>query len=64
MPKKEFAVIGLGRFVGSICKALSEEGLEVLAMDLNEDRVNEYAQIASHAVIEDSTDEAVLKNLG
>ncbi|MCC9087324.1 potassium channel family protein [Bacillus sp. A015] len=64
MPKKEFAVIGLGRFGGSICKALSEEGLEVLAMDLNEDRVNEYAQIASHAVIGDSTDEAVLKNLG
>ncbi|APT47479.1 TrkA family potassium uptake protein [Bacillus safensis] len=64
MPKKEFAVIGLGRFGGSICKALSEEGLEVLAMDLNEDRVNQYAQIASHAVIGDSTDEAVLKNLG
>ncbi|MGZ9696655.1 potassium channel family protein [Bacillus safensis] len=64
MPKKEFAVIGLGRFGGSICKALSEEGLEVLAIDLNEDRVNEYAQIASHAVIGDSTDEAVLKNLG
>ncbi|WP_426052642.1 potassium channel family protein [Bacillus sp. DC4300-2b2] len=63
-PKKEFAVIGLGRFGGSICKALSEEGLEVLAIDLNEDRVNEYAQIASHAVIGDSTDEAVLKNLG
>ncbi|MDM5163045.1 TrkA family potassium uptake protein [Bacillus altitudinis] len=64
MPKKEYAVIGLGRFGGSICKALSEEGLEVLAMDLNEDRVNEYAQIASHAVIGDSTDETVLKNLG
>lgn len=64
MPKKNFAVIGLGRFGGSICKALSEEGLEVLAMDLNEDRVNEYVQIASHAVIGDSTDETVLKNLG
>lgn len=62
MPKKEFAVIGLGRFGGS--KSISEEGLEVLAIDLNEDRVNEYAQIASHAVIGDSTDEAVLKNLG
>ncbi len=36
----------------------------MLAIDLNEDRVNEYAQIASHAVIGDSTDEAVLKNLG
>ncbi|MBR3205572.1 MAG: TrkA family potassium uptake protein, partial [Bacillus sp. (in: Bacteria)] len=61
---KEYAVIGLGRFGGSICKALSEEGLEVMAMDMNEDRVNEYAKIASHAVIGDSTDESVLKNLG
>ncbi|QRF33617.1 potassium channel family protein [Bacillus safensis] len=62
--KKEYAVIGLGRFGGSICKVLSEEGLEVMAMDMNEDRVNEYAKIASHAVIGDSTDESVLKNLG
>lgn len=35
-----------------------------MAMDMNEDRVNEYAKIASHAVIGDSTDESVLKNLG
>lgn len=62
--KKEFAVIGLGRFGGSICKALSEEGLEVMAIDRDEDRVNEYAKIATHAVIGDTTDESVLKNLG
>ncbi|TXK32142.1 Ktr system potassium transporter KtrC [Bacillus amyloliquefaciens] len=62
--RKEFAVIGLGRFGGSICKALSEEGLEVMAMDIDEDKVNEYAKIASHAVSGDSTDESVLKNLG
>ncbi|MES9778298.1 Ktr system potassium transporter KtrC [Bacillus velezensis] len=62
--RKEFAVIGLGRFGGSICKALSEEGLEVMAMDIDEDKVNEYVKIASHAVIGDSTDESVLKNLG
>ena len=62
--EKEFAVIGLGRFGGSICKALSEEGLEVMAIDRDEDRVNEYAKIATHAVIGDTTDESVLKNLG
>lgn len=33
-------------------------------MDIDEDKVNEYAKIASHAVIGDSTDESVLKNLG
>ncbi|MGP4062203.1 potassium channel family protein [Halobacillus litoralis] len=62
--KKEFAVIGLGRFGGSICRELSTEGMEVLALDLDEDKVNEYRDIASHAVIADSTDENVLKELG
>ncbi|GGJ74804.1 trk system potassium uptake protein TrkA [Anoxybacillus voinovskiensis] len=64
MKKKQFAVIGLGRFGGSICRTLSEQGMEVLAIDVDEDRVNEYASIASHAVVGDSTDEAVLKSLG
>ncbi|KHE67665.1 TrkA family potassium uptake protein [Halobacillus sp. BBL2006] len=62
--KKEFAVIGLGRFGGSICRELSREGMEVLALDLDEDKVNEYRDIASHAVIADSTDENVLRELG
>jgi trk system potassium uptake protein len=62
--KKEFAVIGLGRFGGSICRALAEQGMEVLAIDNDEDRVNEFAMIASHAVVGDTTDETVLKSLG
>ncbi len=62
--KKEFAVIGLGRFGGSICRELAREGMEVLALDLDEDKVNEYKEIAAHAVIADSTDENVLKELG
>ncbi|MDZ5470616.1 TrkA family potassium uptake protein [Bacillus sp. 31A1R] len=62
--KKEFAVIGLGRFGGSICRALAEQGMEVMAIDNNADRVNEFAMIASHAVMGDSTDESVLKSLG
>ncbi|MFB6465730.1 potassium channel family protein [Cytobacillus sp. Hz8] len=64
MVKKEFAVIGLGRFGGSICRTLSEQGMEVLVIDTNEDRVNEYSLIASQAVVGDSTDETVLKSLG
>jgi trk system potassium uptake protein len=62
--KKEFAVIGLGRFGGSICRALSEEGMEVMAMDVVEEKVNEFSSIASHAVVGDSTDETVLKSIG
>lgn len=62
--KREFAVIGLGRFGGSICYELSKEGMNVLAIDISEDKVNEFKNIASHAVIADSTDEATLKELG
>lgn len=62
--KREFAVIGLGRFGGSICRELSAEGMKVLAIDCDEDKVNEYKNIATHAVIADSTDEATLKELG
>ena len=62
--KKNFAVIGLGRFGGSICRTLSDEGFEVLAIDKNEERVNSYAMIASHAAVGDTTDESVLKSLG
>lgn len=64
MKKKEFAVIGLGRFGGSICRELINLGMEVMVIDRDENRVNEFSKIASHAVIADSTDEAVLKSLG
>lgn len=62
--KREFAVIGLGRFGGSICRELSMEGMQVLAIDKDEDRINEYKNIASHAVIADTTDEVSLKEIG
>ncbi|WP_017548393.1 potassium channel family protein [Salinicoccus carnicancri] len=61
---KEFAVIGLGRFGGSIVKELRELETDVLAIDVDEERVNEFADIATETVIGNTTDEAVLKNLG
>ncbi|HLS23136.1 MAG TPA: TrkA family potassium uptake protein [Pseudogracilibacillus sp.] len=62
--RREFAVIGLGRFGGSICEELSREGMRVLAIDINEQRINEFKNIASHAVIADATDEQALIALG
>ncbi|SDG92808.1 trk system potassium uptake protein TrkA [Alteribacillus persepolensis] len=62
--KKQFAVIGLGRFGGSICKSLVSEGMDVLAIDQDEDKVNEFAPIVTEAVIADSTDEKALRSLG
>lgn len=64
MIKKQFAVIGLGRFGGSICKSLSEQGMEVLAIDTDEDKVNSFASIVTHAVVADGADENALRSLG
>lgn len=61
---RDYAVIGLGRFGGSICRELSEEGMQVLAIDISEERINKYRDIASYAVIADATDETALKELG
>ncbi|WP_096199175.1 potassium channel family protein [Bacillus sp. FJAT-45350] len=64
MKKKQFAVVGLGRFGGSVCKELSKQGMDVLAIDTDETKVNEYKNIVTHAVVADSTDENTLKSLG
>lgn len=62
--KQSFAIIGLGRFGGSICRTLVEAGQEVLVIDHNEDRVNEYMNIATHAVVANAQDEMTLRSLG
>ncbi|MBV7389874.1 MULTISPECIES: potassium channel family protein [Enterococcus] len=62
--KRSFAIVGLGRFGGSICRTLVESGQEVLAIDNNEDRVNEYMNIATHAVVANAQDEMTLRSLG
>jgi len=61
---KQFAVIGLGRFGESLVKELTHLGYEVLAIDVNEDRINEAIEIATHAVQADAMDENTLKALG
>jgi len=62
--KKEFVVIGLGRFGGSIVRELVEQGADVMAIDKFSDRVDEFASIATQAIVADTTDESVLKSLG
>ena len=62
--KQNYAIIGLGRFGGSICRTLVESGQEVLAIDSNEERVNEYMNIATHAVVGNAQDEGTLRSLG
>jgi trk system potassium uptake protein TrkA len=62
--KKQFAVIGLGRFGSSIANALSNMGFDVLAIDSDEHRVQELSNVVTHAVSADSTEEEALRALG
>jgi trk system potassium uptake protein TrkA len=62
--KKQFAVIGLGRFGGSVCKTLSRMGHEVLAIDTEENKVSEFSNHVTQAVQLDSTDESALREIG
>lgn len=61
---KEFVVIGLGRFGGSIVRELIDQGADVMAIDVVPERVDEFAPIATQAVVADTTDEGALKSLG
>ncbi len=64
MPKKQFAIIGLGRFGSSVATFLSQMGYEVLAIDEDEERVQDVANTVTHAVSADSTDEEAMRALG
>jgi trk system potassium uptake protein TrkA len=64
MQKKQFAIIGMGRFGSSVAKTLYNLNYEVLAIDSDEDRTQEVINMATHAVQADSTDEEALRSLG
>lgn len=61
---RQFAVIGLGRFGTSVAKTLSKMGYDVLAVDTNEEKVNNILEFVTHAVQVDAMDEQALKALG
>lgn len=64
MANKQFIIIGLGRFGSSIAKTLYSLGNDVLAIDRDEDIVQEIADSVTHAVQLDATDENALRSLG
>ncbi|SFA88997.1 potassium channel family protein [Clostridium frigidicarnis] len=64
MARKQFVVIGLGRFGISVAKTLYESGHEVLAIDKNEDLIQEVSDNVTHAVQMDATDENALRTIG
>ena len=64
MANKQFVIIGLGRFGLSVAKTLYDLGNDVLAIDMDEDLVQEISDNVTHAVQLDATDENALRSLG
>lgn len=62
--RKQYAVIGLGRFGTSVAKTLSEQGYDVLAIDSSELAVQSVVNYVTHAVQADAREEATLRSLG
>lgn len=64
MNKKQYVVIGLGRFGAAVAKTLYELNNDVLAIDSDEQIVQEIAEHVTHAIHTDATDEDSLRALG
>jgi trk system potassium uptake protein len=64
MSKKQFIVIGLGRFGTSVAETLYALGNDVLAVDIDEEAVQNIAERVTHAVQVDANDEVSLRALG
>lgn len=64
MAKKQYAIIGMGRFGSSVATALTDMGFDVLAIDSSEQRIQEISNIVTHAVSANSTDEEAMRALG
>ena len=60
----KFCVIGLGRFGYQVATVLSENGMEVLAIDSDESIVASIRDVVAHAIVMDVTDEESLRSVG
>lgn len=62
--KKDFVVFGLGKFGRSVAQTLAKNGCDVLAIDSNEELIQEISDKVTHAVQADVTDQDALTALG
>jgi len=64
LKKKQFIVIGLGRFGRSVAITLSKLGHDVLAVDVDESKVQEISEEVTYAVQIDAMNEKILLEVG
>ncbi|KAB2823560.1 potassium channel family protein [Aliivibrio finisterrensis] len=60
---RQYAVIGLGRFGLTVCEELHQYGSQVLAIDINEERVKKTTDFVSTAVVANCANEETIAEL-
>ena len=64
MAKKSVAVLGLGQFGRSIVEELVNNGMDVIAIDSDEESVSKVSSILPTCFVADSTNEMAMNELG
>lgn len=60
----DYVIIGLGRFGKSLALTLADEGKNVLAIDVERQKVEDVQDKVTHAIVADATNKEVLHSLG
>ena len=61
---KSILIIGLGRFGRHMAKKFSEQNNDVMAIDINEERINNVLPVVTNALIGDATNERFMETIG
>lgn len=61
---KSILVIGLGRFGRHMAKKFNEQNNDVMAIDINEERINNVLSVVTNALIGDATNERFMETIG
>ena len=61
---RQIAVFGLGSFGSTVAKTLTDQGVEVIAVDSDKEKVEDIKDYVAVAVALDATDEKALRSIG
>ena len=64
LSKMKFCVIGIGSFGFKVATQLAENGMEILAIDKSEEKINDIRDYVTHAICATIDDEDALRGLG
>lgn len=64
MKKKQYLVVGLGRFGSAVATTLAEQGMEVLAIDKDMEKVEDHRSLLTEVIRADAMEKSVLEQIG